>query len=96
MEALCEVDAIVPDECQGLGIFDALGDRFAAEPLGQVDDRLDHMLVGRAPDQPADELDIDLQIFDRQPFQVGERSKAGTKVIEGEGCSRCRRPAGKV
>jgi hypothetical protein len=41
------------------------------------------VLIGRAPCQPSDELDIDFQIVDGQLLYMGERPIARPEVIEG-------------
>ena len=45
VEALSEVDAVLLEERERLGVLDSLGDRLVAEALGQADDRLDEVLV---------------------------------------------------
>jgi hypothetical protein len=48
VEALSEVDCVLPQKRECLGILDSLGDRLVAEPLGQAHDRLDRGLSALA------------------------------------------------
>jgi hypothetical protein len=64
--ALRVVDAVLAQQLQRVLVLDALGDGLLAESAGEVDDRLDEVLVGGVEGQVADELDVDLEDPDRQ------------------------------
>ena len=83
VESLCEVHAFGPQQGQGMCVFDAFRDRLEAECAGQADYRFDDVQVGGVCGQVADELDIDFEVGDGQPFQVGEAAEAGSEVVEG-------------
>ena len=55
------VDSELPEKCQRLLVFDALGDGPAVEALREVDDGFDYVLICGVRHEVADELDVDLQ-----------------------------------
>ena len=70
-------------ECpQRLLVLDALGHRVQLEPVREVDDRLDHLARRHAVRQVADELDVDLEVVDRELLQIREAAVACPEVVE--------------
>jgi hypothetical protein len=82
--ALGIVDAELAQQDQALFVFHALGHRLQIEAAGQVDDRLHHLATGPALAQVTDELDVDLQVIDRELLEVGEPAVARAEVVESD------------
>jgi hypothetical protein len=66
------------------GVFDALGDRLLLERVGDLDNRLDHLLVGLVGHKIAYGLQVDLQVAGVDVLEVGKRAEARAEVIERE------------
>ena len=83
-EALNVIDPDPAQQLQRGGVLDSLSHRPETKRLGHRHHAGDQSLVGRAPDQVADEFHVDLEVADGQMLQVGEGSKPGPEVIQGE------------
>ena len=88
VEALSEVDAFLAEKVPRFFVFHPLGNRLDLEGLSQADDGPDEVLVSRVGEQVPYELDVDLQVPDRQILQVGEAAKAGAEVVESKAASK--------
>ena len=56
---------------------------------------LHHLAVGRAGLEVAHELDVDLEVVDRQVLEVGEAAVAGAEVVEREAAAERCQPLGQ-
>src|SRR5205807_2726499 len=63
-----------------------------AEPLGERDDGLDHVLAGLVGDQVADKLHVDLEVADRKVLQMAEGSESRAEVVEREATAQLGEP----
>src|SRR5450755_1260210 len=84
---LCVVDTHPAELIQRGLILNAFGDRLDLELVRDADDRLDDLTVLQVAEQVADELDVDLEVVDRQMPQVGEAAMADAEVIQGKGAA---------
>src|ERR1700727_1329103 len=71
------VDPELSQEHERLCVLDPLTDRLQGECPGERDDGLDDVAAGRVAREVADELDIDLQIVDRESLEKGEAAVTG-------------------
>jgi hypothetical protein len=69
VEALGKVDAVCPEERQGLLVLEPLRYRLETERLGQTSDGGDYVAVGRIRGEVAHEVDVDVDV----DLDVGER-----------------------
>ena len=96
VKALGKVDAVCPEQRQGLFVLDALRDRLETERLGQADDRGHDVAVGRIRGEVAHEVDVDLDVGERQVLEVGEAAVAGAEVVEGKTAADLAQAAGEA
>src|SRR5271155_3871046 len=64
--------------------LDALGDGLNAHGFADLADRRHHAAINRIAGDVFDELAVDLQIIDRQGFQVHEGRQAAAEIIQRE------------
>src|SRR5690606_17675752 len=83
--ALNLVAAPLQQECELGGGFDALGNDFEVQAVGQIDDGRHTGCVIRIAGDVAHETGVDLELVHREAFQVGEGRVACTKVVNGDG-----------
>ena len=69
---LCKLDAECAQLFQYLPRFDTFGDRLDTHGAANLVDSLDHALIDRVFSDIADEMPVDLEVVDRQVFEVGE------------------------
>ena len=67
----------------GLG-FDAFGDHFLFEALGERDDRLQDLGIFAAFADAVNERAVDLERVERQAVQIAERRIARAKIVDAE------------
>jgi hypothetical protein len=84
VKALRVVDTHFAQQLQRRFVLDAFSDGLQTERLGEADDGPHDVLVRRIDHQVTDELDVDLQLGDRQRLQVGEAAEPGAEVVEGQ------------
>jgi hypothetical protein len=89
VEPLRVVDAEFDKELERLRVFDTFRDRLLLDALGEVNDRLDELLVGGVGGEVADELDVDFEVRDGESLEVGEAAEAGPEVVESDTAAQC-------
>ena len=65
--------------------FDAFGDCFQVQAMGEVDDGLDQLRITVVGAQPGHEALVDLDDIEGEAPQVAEAGPPRTEVVEGEG-----------
>jgi hypothetical protein len=63
-------------------VFDVLCDSFELHDLGHLGDGCNHRLRNTVFGDVADEAAVDFQCVNLEIFQVGERTQAGTEVVQ--------------
>jgi hypothetical protein len=84
--------ALLAQELERLVVGDVLGDRLGAEPLRELDQRLDRQLARAALGDGHDQVAVDLQEVDRQVAQVAERRERRPEVVQGEAAAHAAQP----
>src|SRR5205807_631254 len=84
VKTLRVLDAERPQQAQGGGVLDALGDRVRTEAAREPCECLHDELVVPRSGQAADEAAVDLQILEGQVLEVLEGAEARAEVIEGD------------
>src|SRR5450631_377124 len=82
--ALDLVALVAPEERQLGGRLDAFGDDLQVEAVAHLDDcQSDGGVVGVVGDL-ADEAEVDLELVDGEPAQVGQAGVPGPEVVDGD------------
>jgi hypothetical protein len=82
--ALHIVDLQLAQALECRRVLDSLRHRLLPEASCKLNCCDDEMLAGLVVKQVANELDVDLQVCDRQRLQIGEGAVAGAEVVERE------------
>src|ERR1700761_4304562 len=90
VEPLTEVDAGGPHAFERGVIFDSFGHGANVERPSEADDRLDHVAIGLVRRQIPNELDVDLELSNRQLLEVDEAPESGAEVIDGQSTTQTR------
>src|SRR5262249_29548681 len=81
IKALGVIDSILREEAQGTGGFHVLRHGFQACGLRDLADHPHQSMIDAAARQLSNERAIDLQIVDRQAFQVAERAIPCAEIV---------------
>src|SRR5580700_10470544 len=69
---------------QYFGRLDPLGDGLNAHGSADLADRLHHAAIDPIAGDVFDELPVDLEVIDRESFQVHERGQAAAEIVQGK------------